>query len=124
MLKAIRKKNKRQTTRLQKEEKKPFFMQRLIYIVRQNGQNWSMFRRTFKVQKTLEKQLYNHINFFYAKKNAQKKDISKLTKFEEVEKWPFCKGYSRAKWWKMVYFGADVDKANNKRHSKSPLEPN
>ena len=34
---------------------------------------------------------------FYAKKNAQKKDISKLTRFEEVEKLAIL-GYSRAKW--------------------------
>ena len=94
---------------------------RRLYIVRQSGQNCSILGRTFKVQKTLEKQLHNHINFFYAKKKPLKRRYFKIdTIWRSGKNGHFARatvGQNGERW--PILGRTRVNKANNKKHSKN-----
>ena len=68
------------------------------YIAKQNRQKWSILRLSIKIPKTYRNYLLKSLELFYAE-NCSK------THWLDVEKWqnwPFCKGHSKAKWWKNV----------------------
>ena len=98
---------------------------RRLYFVRQNGHNWSILGRTFKVQKTLEKQLHNHINFFYAKKKPLKRRYFKIdTIWRSGKNGHFARatvGQSGERW---PIFGRTLTKQitkNTRKHHKLDL---
>ena len=89
--------NKRQTTQFRKEEKIAIFHAKIIYRKTKMAKTDLYWGRRSKYKKHSKNNSTTTLTFSMPKKNRSKKDISKLTRFEDVEKMVILQGLQQGK---------------------------